>query len=124
MLNKVVGGHYRYFKYRVVAMILHLTLRPVYRQFSQIVAPVVDVSSLYSNTFCFKHFWLNYDAKGVSKIRLYCKTTWQLKRIFCCFKILYPIECITPTTSPRSRTLSSGSSPSGALRIAPITYHL
>ena len=68
MLNKVVGGHYRYFKYRVVAMILHLTLRPVYRQFPQIVAPVVNISSLYADTLCLKHFRLNDYAKSVSKI--------------------------------------------------------
>ena len=49
-------------------MLFHLTLRPVYRQFSQIVAPVVDISRLYANTLCFKHFRFNDYAKSVSKI--------------------------------------------------------
>ena len=69
-------------------MLLHFSLRPVYRQFSQIVAPVVDVGSLYANTFGFKYLWFNYDTKGISKERLDSKTTWKLKRIFCCFKQL------------------------------------
>lgn len=41
-------------------MLLHFSLRPVYRQFSQIVASVVDVGSLYANTFGFKYLWFNY----------------------------------------------------------------
>ena len=69
-------------------MLLHFSLRPVYRQFSQIAAPMIDVDSLYANTLGFKYLWFNYDTKGISKERLDSKTTWQLKRIFCCFKQL------------------------------------